>query len=494
MTPSLNRLFALAAASIPACGGLALAQQPTSNDPGSKQPDLKHVVQTPATTLLLADEPYRLDTAGLSVRFPAGCQIKSNRIGDRQTAQIVPEGSTWIINIQTPVTSADTGTIPQAMEQTISLIRGSYSIVDPDQKEVLETQAKILEQTNDLKLAGGPAGRLYVSTPRGDKSRLLKGYTIFKPQPRQFVVFEFICHEQDFAKLRGTYETIVGTALFENSDGLALQRGGAIKAGVALIQGLSEQDYLNAMGDKEAWYRLYKPGKTGAKMDDEELGYKGVKFWRGKRGEINPSKPRTSWSKTDDQDGWLASNRSRVLWNGQLLDTLAIYFMTPDRNEECWNIATSVKEANGQESSTATETGARIKDDMRIIKTATKRQPVTMHPPILGEGYISQLETMILPKIILARKPQLELGFYCWQDHSGSDSGTISFRKDMLAVQGSVSTLTTTLRDDSAPQVSVYNEKGDLTRSELPGNMVWEPVELSNLRRNWQQKGLPVDR
>ncbi len=500
MTPSFKRFLILTLSIVPACGGLSIAQQPAGGDPESKQPDLKRANTSPTAVVVLADEPYRLDTAGLSVRFPEGCQIKSNRVADRVTAQIVPKASTWIINIQTPQSSVDTGTIAKALEETIALIKGSYSVFDGTKKDTKaeffddSVQAKIIEQTSDLKLAGGPAGRLYVSTPRGDKTRLLKGYTIFKPQPRQFVVFEFICHEQDFEKLRGTYETIVGTAVFENSDGQAMQRGAAIKAGVALLQGLTEQDYLNAMGEKEAWYRLYKPGKTGAKMDDEELGYKGVKFWRGKRGEINPNKPRTSWSSTDNQEGWLASNRSRVLWNGQLLDTLAIYFMTPDRNEECWNIATSVKEANGQETSTATETGARIKDDMRIVKTATKRQPVTMHPPILGEGYISQLETMILPKIILTRKPQLEMGFYCWQDHSGSDSGTISFRKDLLTTQGNVYTITTSMRDDTAPQVSVYNEKAELVRTEIPGNMVWEPVELTNLRQTWKNKNLPVDR
>jgi hypothetical protein len=36
---------------------------------------------------------------------------------------------------------------------------------------------------------------------------------------------------------------------------------------------------------------------------------------------------------------------------------VAIYFMTPDRNEEYWNIATSVKELDGNESNAATETG-----------------------------------------------------------------------------------------------------------------------------------------
>ncbi len=495
MIPPLPRFLLAISFFIPIYGGITLAQTDSGVDPGS-QPPIKKKADPSTGALMLADEPYRLDTVGLSVRIPLGSQVKSNRIGDRQTAQIVPDGSTWLINIQTPPTTVETPDIERALEKTLTLIRASYSIFDPEQKGFYDetTQAKIIEQVKDLKLPGGPSARLYISTPRGNQSRLVKGYTIFKPQPKQFVVFEFICHEQDFAKQRGTYETVVGTALFANGDATSQARGVAVKAGAALINSLTEQDYQNAMGEKENWYRMYKPGKTGAKMDDEEIGYKGIRFWRGKRGEINPGKARASWKSSDEQDGWMAQLRSRVIWNEQIRDIQALYFMSPDRNEESWTISMGVKGMTGQAISDATETGARINREMTIVKAESKRQPVTMNPPIMGEGYISQFETLLLPRIIVQRKAQTELGFYCWQNYAGSDSGTISFRKDVLAAQGNTFTLTTNLRDDSAPQVSVYSDKGELTRAELPGNIVWEPVDLTLLKRLWQQKNLPVDR
>jgi hypothetical protein len=273
-----------------------------------------------------------------------------------------------------------------------------------------------------------------------------------------------------------------------------LERGTAIKAGVALMQALTEQDYIDAMGDKETWCRLYKPGNTGAKMDDEELGYRGVKFWRGKRGEINPNKPRANWNTSDNQDGFLAQNRSRVLYQGQTIDTMALYFMTPDRSEESWSIATAIKDDKARDVRSATETGARNKNDIVIVKSAAKGGATTLKPPILGEGYISQFETMLVPRLIVRHKALVEMGFYCWQDHTGSDSGTISFRKDSLSSQGKLFSLATTRRDAAAAEVSVYNEKGELIRSELPGNMVWEPIELTDLKRLWEQKNLPVGR
>jgi hypothetical protein len=436
----------------------------------------------------------------MSVRLPVGCQVKANRVGDKTTAQIIPgdgtgKNTTWMLNIQTPQTSNENATIFHAVEETISLIKGSYGIVDPDHKNFLDdlTQATILDRTDTLILPGGPAARFYVSTPRGDKTRLVKGYTIFKPQSRQYVVFEFVCFEVDFAKQRGIYETIVGTAVFDKADAAMQARGEAIKAGVALIHALTEKDYADALNDKEAWCRLYKPGKTGAKIDDEEMGYRGVRIWRGKRGEINTNKPRSSWTKADEQEGLVAQNRSRVLWNGEVIDTMALYFMTPDRNEECWTIATSIKRMDSSNPRTVTETGARLSDAMQIVKTALKGGSTTLHPPIMGEGSISQLETILLPRLIVKHKTAGEFGFYCWQDHVGVDTGTISFRKDVLAAQGKLFTLSTTLRDDPTPQISVYSENGDLIRTELPGNLVWEPMEPAALKRLWQQKNLPVD-
>lgn len=498
MTPSFQRRHPLSIALAALLGlALPLLAQPSKTpgvDPGTSLPERFRPVQGGSGVVVLAEEPFRIDAVGLSVRLPAKCQISSNRVGGRTTAQIVPEESTWIMNIQTPQTNKADSTILEAVEQTVALMQGTYGIVDRDQTEVLTTEAKFLERTDDLTLPGGKAARLYVSTPRSNKSRLVKGYTIFKPTAHQYVVFEFICHEVDFAKLRGTFETIVGTASFANAEAMMLSRGAAIKAGVLMIQGLAEQDYLTVMGDKEVWYRLFRPGKSGSKMDDQELGYRGVKCWRGKRGELNPGRPQSSWLKTDHQEGFLAQNRSRVLLEHGAADTVAVYFMSADRGEESWTVVTSIKDENGREISSATEKGARDKAEMIIQRTASKKPSATVRPVVPPEGYLSQFETIIMPRLIAMRKAKVEMGFYCWQNDIGSDGGTVSFRRDALSGEGSTMTLTTTLRDTGQPQVSTYTDKGDLLRTDLPDGWTWEPTDLVALKRVWQQKGLPVDR
>jgi len=469
------------------------APAPTRVDPSkATQPKQAPVSGGGTAVVELSDEPFRMDSVGLSVRVPTGAKVNSSRAGGKATACIQSPGDTWMINIQTPHSEA--ADIKEAMDKTISLIQGSYGIVDPDQRDVLKTQARILQRTDSLTLPGGPAARLYVSTPKVDKSRLVKGYTIFNPAPQQFVVFEFICHEQDFAKLRGIYETVVGTAVFENADAVVKARVEAVKAGSEFVRTLSEQDLAAQMNGKETWFRLFRPGKTGAKSDDEEIGYRGVKLWRGQRGEINPDKPKSTWGKADQQEGYLAQNRSRVLMTNGAADTVAIYYQSLDRSEEYWTIITSVKDATGHELSWARETGARNKSDMQVVCSNSNRPMTTVRPPLVNEGYITQLETVLLPRLLVQKRVAKDVGFYCWQPSPGGEPGAIVFRKDSPTLQGKLFALKTTFRDDNAAQVSSYSEKGELLRTELPQGMAWEPVDLMALKRLWQQKGLPVDR
>ena len=445
----------------------------------------------------LADTPLKLDSVGLSMRVPVGATMESTMIGGRRTVQVIAEDGKWLFNVQTPQTSnAKTG-IVQALDETLTLIQGSYGIVDPDQKEILTTQARVLEKEPDLSLPGGKAARLYVSLPASDgKARVVKGYTIFKPGTNQFVVFELVTAEKEFSRSRIAYEASIGTAAFIDSDQLNIQRGAAVKAGTAFMQGLSEADYLKAIDGPETWARLFKPATSGTPMDTQELGYRGVKFWRGQRGEINPSKAKAAFSKAEQQDGFLVSVRGRILVEGGVGDTLGIYFMTPDRDEETWTVRTVFKDKDGKILAQASETGARIKDDVTVVKEESGRPATHVKPPIMGEGYLSQFETFLLPRLITLKGIETELGFYAYQS---APSGTITFRRDAASREGgSGSTahwkIVSTLREDLPPQETHLDPKGNLIRTSLDDGRAWEPVELEQLRRLWQGKGLPVDK
>ncbi len=443
----------------------------------------------------LADEAFHLDSVGLSIRLPTDTRAQATKIGDRASVQIMPTDNTWIINIQTPLTSNPNATVKEAADQTLALLQGSHGVVDPDQKNVMETQARLIDRTGHLLINQQPAERLYVTTPRTDATRLVKGYTIFKPAPKQFVVFELIVPEPEFARVRGVYETTIATASFADPAAVAAARGALVKAGVALFAGFTPADYSAALDSQVRWYRLFKPAPGGADMDATELGYRGLKFFKGQRGEINPEKPRNRWTSADEQEGYMVFLQARVLDGADTIDTVARCFMTPDRHEEAWSVRMIKADKRAKELGRWTETGARVADDLNVAVNGPGNDDRPIRPFIQGEGYLSQVESYLLPSLLLRaatkNRIQGDFGFYTYR----SDSEAISLRRDTLArdpAAGGTWTIATRFHEDSTPQRSTFTDKGDLIRTDLGDGRFWEPTDLKTLLALWQKKGLPI--
>lgn len=464
------------------------------NNSGGRKPD---PTPTPPATkpaasngvVTFAAEKFRLDSVGLELSLPEGATAQSTTIGGRATVQIRPLQSNWVLNIQTPLTSNPKATIEEAADKTVSLLQGSVGVLDPDQKTVLETEARILERSDNLQLAGGPTSRFYVTIPNTDRTRLVKGYTIFKPSAQQYVVFEFITSEVEFAKVKPVYEAVVATASFADSEAVMAERGVFIQAGEAFFSGLGEADYVAAMHNEKVWQRLYKPAATGTAMDAEELGYRGIRFWRGKRGEVDPGKAAKSYSKMEQEEGLLCSIEGRLAVQGKWADTRQVYYMKPDRSAEAWSIVTVVRDASGKQVAAATETGARDGTSLNIVTTEPGRPVENVSPPV-PEGYISQFEGFLLPRLLVRKKMQTTVGTYSWS------KTRISFRKDEVsretAGRNGLWTIKTIFRDQDSGQTYTYNEKGDMIRGEIEGFGVWEPMAPEQLFRLWENKGLPT--
>ena len=307
-----------------------------------------------------------------------------------------------------------------------------------------------------------------------------------------------ICGETDFGIARVAYETSIGTATFADSDVVAKSRQAAIAAGLKLFRGFGERDYLAAMSrpGKELWYRLYSPGPTGSPADTQELGYRGVKFWKGRRGEIDPRKPPNTWNKSEQQEGYLVQDRSRVLLTGMVANTQIIAFMTPDRREESWSATTALRDSAGKQLAVVTEIGSRFDNDLSVMTNESGKPTKSTKPAIAGDGYISQFERVILPHLLAVGHTPAEYGFYAWD----STNATIVFRRESLVRENvgdrgaGAWTLATIIRDESKKQTTMLGDKGEILGATLEDGRTWEPIELDVLKRLWQEKGLPTDR
>lgn len=441
-------------------------------------------------------EPLHLDEIGLTMRIPADCRVNSTWIGDLKTAQIVPATTSWVINIQTPRIEGKNPSLKEVADQTIQLLQGSVGVMDAEQKVVLETRARILERHENLSINDQKVARFYVAVPRADDIQLVKGYTIFQPggpSVAKFVVFELLVPEADFAAAKAAYETSIATAQFLDPERVSRERGLAIRAGQELIRMVSPSDYEQWMDGQERWYRLYRPAASGAAFDAEEIGYRGVRFWKGQRGEIDPGKGKGAWTRADRQQGYLASVRGRVMTPQGPADSEAIYFLLPDRTEEAWSIRMVVRDRKtGRELIKATEVGARNGQDLSVVVEQPGQPSRTLQPFFQSDGYLSQVDVLLLPRIFAAKSVEADFAFYAYQPQIEG----VTMRRERVSGKGrggnAVWTIESTVSEDSPTQTGIYDHRGDLLRVTTGDDLIWEPTELRPLLTLWEQKGLPT--
>ncbi|HPO93645.1 MAG TPA: hypothetical protein PL072_09270 [Phycisphaerales bacterium] len=441
----------------------------------------------------LADQLYNVDEVGLSIRLPLNSSVNTIYAGDVRTPQVIGPDAAYVINIQLPKTYNPKATIKEAADQTIALVQGSVGVTDPDQKMLLETQAKLLERIDNLQINDQPAARFYLSIPGTDKKTIVKGYTIFKPAANQFVVFELIVKEAGFAAAKRAYETSLATAKFLDPQAVTIQRGAAIKAGQSLLRMVSAGDMDQWFDNKERWYRLYAPAVTGSKQDAEEIGYRGVRLWKGRRGEVSSWTSKSAWTQADRDEGYLAAIRARVMTPQGPADSEAIYFLSKDRTSESWVLRLALRDRKtGKDLRTAREIGARTDKAMSVMIEQSGEPTRNLTPYFQSDGYLSQIEALLLPRIFATKMVESDFAFYAYQPQLEQ----VSLRRDRVTKTGrgtdAVWTVETNFTDDSPAQVSTYTAKGELISTTTGDGRVWEPVEPADLMRLWEAKGLPT--
>ncbi len=445
----------------------------------------------------LSPEVHHFDSIGLSLNLPLNARMEATRVGGKTTAGIRAEDGTWMISLQVHDTANAQATIGEALDQTIALLQETYGKVDKERQFIKATQAEVVDRIDDLRIGDQPAARVYIHTPGPDGTGLFRGYTIFKPTARQFVVFELVAPEGAAERARAVYELTVASATFRDPALMALERGAAVKAGVSLLAGMAVDDWNALLDGRERWFRHFQPAPGGNQTDAAELGYRSIRAWKGRLGEINPSKPRDRWGATELQEGYLARVAGRVLIDDNvsgfdgIADFEGIYFLSPDRHNEAWHLRTVVRDMKGKEITQATESGYRHGDELEVNIAAAGQPTRTIKPLILDEGYTSQVESHLMPFIMARKGIVADFAFYVYQ----SASETIALRRDSVkrdSAPGGALIVTTQYRAEEEPRTAILNREGQITRMETADGAVWEPSTPEKLHAIWRKKGLPT--
>jgi len=447
-------------------------------------------VAAEAPGVRLAGAPLRVSSIGLTMHVPEGSTSQTSSFGTTIATQIILEDKIGIITVQGR-SSTDTDLTPvQVGDGIIEKALGTYGKTGAA-GQIASSRARVLSRNSSLVVADQEMDRFYMELPpKADADPApVNGYTIAVPEPGRVVIFELLTSAKDFERARAIYETCIATATFAPAGDLAAKRAATVRAGVKLFEQLTPDDYrdvFETFGTR--WERLYRPANTGAEVDAAEFGYRRMKAWVGRRGELNPDKDPAKWSSTDQQPGYLLQIDARLLESTYVVDTQAVYFLSMNRSTEAWTVRMGIRQ-DGQVNRW-TETGARTDHSMSVTTAHGSGAPTVVRPLVQGEGYISMIEAYMLPPLLVHAGVPADFAFYAYQ----SRDAAIRLRQDSLERVGdSTWKLTSRLNEDAPPQIAYLSTEGEPIRTELADGRIWEPTSYNRLVKLWRDKGLPLD-
>jgi hypothetical protein len=296
------------------------------------------------------------------------------------------------------------------------------------------------------------------------------------------------------------YETMIGTVAFSDPTLANTSRGAAVQSGVDFIANLTAADYERAIAaNKDQFYRVYLPKAGGSDADATEVGYKRVRAWSGMRGQIDPQANPATFTSNDRQAGYLVRIDSRLLQPAEnvtvVADTIATYFMTPDRQEEAWLIQLVMRDPRQRKPMISREIGGRSGKSMSISDTGASGDTI-WKPLVPDVGYTNLVESVLLPKLLIGARSTGEHGFYTYRSER-ADSNKIALRRDTVAEvadRAGAWQITTRMSEDAPVNTGLYNERGELVQGTFGADgTVQAPITLQRLADLWKSKGLPMD-
>ncbi|RMH13882.1 MAG: hypothetical protein D6695_02660 [Planctomycetota bacterium] len=456
----------------------------------------------------LAHEPLVVDGAGVRMSVPVDSLIEHDVYDKIATSKVILPDNLGAVVVQerrTRKLDLDTEAVADEIIKQLLAIGGRFGFIHDDddlsvgrdehgnpEPVIVTSRSVLLSRNKQYPVAGYKADHAYVAIPReGSDDYTVRGSTLVKTDPGRFILFELYTSRAHYKKAREMYEVMLATATIEDPAHIAARRAAAIDAGVKALATLTESDYREIFENHpERWERLYRTAPTGATSDEEEIGYRRIRARIGQRGEMSPNKPRQKWSSDDEQEGYIVQIDARLLDLGGIIDTRSTYFLSLDRNEEAWVVNMSIRKEAG--TSRWQEIGARRGSEMSVNIVPESAARTKIRPQIQGEGYISMVESFMLPQILAHIAIPADYAFYSYQ----TSSGTIRMRYDSLDAPGREDgpwTLTTRLNADAPPQVTTIAPDGRILLTKLSDGRRWEPIQFEQLVRLWKNKGLPLD-
>ncbi|MFI4881547.1 MAG: hypothetical protein ACIAQU_03055 [Phycisphaerales bacterium JB064] len=453
----------------------------------------------------MSEEPLVLDSVGLEIQIPRDSTGFRADQGDVPTLEISPDLGHWYLLVKAPQQRAANpesgqrqvgGNLPvdDLTERILENLLGSYRD-DRQGTEGIESRARVLVREKGLVIAGRPASRFYVAFPestREGSSERIRMYTLVDAGAGQMVSFDLFCEPKDQEEARLAYLAVLSSAQFSGNTQVAVARAVGIETTEALLTSLTSGDYERALAQvNERWDRLKQPAGTGLSMDDTERGYRYIRAWKGKQGEINPERSEENWSEQDHRVGYIVRMDGRMVerlqsgqWN--IVDTRVICFMTPDRQHESWTASTTFRMGD-QRPVVNSEFGVREGQEMKVARRGSTSN--TFQPAVPPRGYVNQVEFYLLPQLLVGNEAPATYGVYAYTIGDTS----VRYRQfELEAISGQAAWRLTTELGEESRSISLFDQAGEFMGSDRGDGSQWSPTTKDALLNLWSRKGLPT--
>lgn len=494
-------------------GAIAQNSRPSRTAPTPRAPGAPGAQNAPkeadradaATAYPLQPNRSSFPALGVSMRLPENATLQSSELGtDRQALTIVAADGRWTIRILDRRSRNASMTPREVASELIRELRATRQQVDPRTGQA-GSGVSIDEGDPDLRVGQAPAAQFYAGFLSSANQPVITGYTVALIEPGRFLIFQVDSTAAHAGVAVDVYERLLASVETRNPADVVAARAAAVKTGQAFLDSLPASEFLAALPDEPVrWLRTVAPDPSHPD-GVREVSYQRVEMRVGKRGELNPQKPSARWTKAELEDGLLVKVEARAVLGpasspaAQVVDSQSIYWMKLDesgRGEESWTVRMVLKE-RGQDS-VYLEVGARLGDQLTVTTNAPGVPPVEKRWRVPEEGYVSQAETHLLPRLLARAKAQADMAFYAYS----SSLNEIKLRQERIArvAEGEDGVpahaawkLLTEVAEGAAPRIYYLSESGEVVRGQMPDGAIVAPTTPEELRAVWRRKGLPVN-
>jgi hypothetical protein len=362
---------------------------------------------------------------------------------------------------------------------------------------IFETSAGVsMGRSPAVPCAGRIVRPFYVRLTDGTPEPM-RGFGVIPIDTETFVLFQLICSDDTFETARQAFELCLQNSALTEGGEVDAARETLVEGGRAALGRLSRDDYGAIVSDiPDQFERIYRPAPGGAVADEEEVGYRRIRAWLGTLADVERGEPAERESDRAIPTGYVLRVDGSVLLDDGFggtsrADSRAVYYLSEDRRQESWKVDMSIHTEGAPKPEVWSEIGVRLGETMSVQVTNSNRESSTIRPSIRGAGYVSRLESYLMPQLLIRAEAEGEFAFYAY-DQSSEINRLRTVRMERAADRPGLWRIRTELSSDQW-EASEFNAYGRLVRSETSDGLVKRPIEFERLYGIWNAKGLPLD-